>query len=693
MGRLLKKQTRKIVYLGKPLGSHLFWLLMPVLFLLEIFHPLKAQSQNNSNFLFHYKQQVSEIVELSKTPNQELIAGGKSKDDILLARFQSNGASLWARELSDNGNLTFGDIAVDSSGLTWLTYQVDRKLVIATLNGDGSLNWRKSYQRSNNNSNNNLGLEPESLVNRGSFMTVFGFTEENNNEKAFTLGVNLAGDFQSFQTHTNPTGRTSGAAAPFDFGLIVGYNQTLLKLGGSSQPLVEKQIQSPLSKVVNIEVLPNGDFYVLMTNLSGSQFQLVRLNEQANLVWQTKKLEIPGSASTQASGLALTDDGGVFITGRLNTAGTTPRNLPAVYKVSAQGKFESIHYFVDSVTPNPVYANAFSIVQGFSSEQSYYLTGKSSQVPSGGDLFLSKADSILKNPNCVKPDSFLTSDRASLTITDQSIDETFETRFDINTLSEDVLNNLSLQRSLKCKACKPLSVDLGPDTTICPNAPLTLNSGIRGETQVWSNGIQDQSSISVQQEGSYWVSVNTICGKAGDTINIRKYPTLDPGASFSPKEPDPGDAIELTASNDLINNPVWRIDSNTKLRGQTVSHTYEEIGRYQPLLSYTGQNNCRLKDTLGPIPVLVFNLFMPEAFSPDGNDMNEVFKPMGTGLKRYKLKVYNRWGEKVFTGENEGWNGMINNEPAKPGVYLYKLRVRTAFQDLKFREGTFTLIR
>ena len=66
----------------------------------------------------------------------------------------------------------------------------------------------------------------------------------------------------------------------------------------------------------------------------------------------------------------------------------------------------------------------------------------------------------------------------------------------------------------------------------------------------------------------------------------------------------------------------------------------------------------------------------PNAFTPDGHGPaeNETFKPIYRGVIEYELLIYNRWGELIFQtkDKDEGWNGTINDEPAKPDVYVWK---------------------
>lgn len=73
-------------------------------------------------------------------------------------------------------------------------------------------------------------------------------------------------------------------------------------------------------------------------------------------------------------------------------------------------------------------------------------------------------------------------------------------------------------------------------------------------------------------------------------------------------------------------------------------------------------------------------LFVPTAFTPNANNMNDVFRPLGTNISRdhYILRIYNSWGAKVYetTNPEEGWDGTLNGKPCMNGVYVWKVNVR-----------------
>jgi gliding motility-associated-like protein len=71
---------------------------------------------------------------------------------------------------------------------------------------------------------------------------------------------------------------------------------------------------------------------------------------------------------------------------------------------------------------------------------------------------------------------------------------------------------------------------------------------------------------------------------------------------------------------------------------------------------------------------------MPNAFTPDGNGLNDVFKPVTqrNTLEPYLLQVYNRWGQLIFSSSDpdRGWDGTFNGKSCSTGYYTYILQYR-----------------
>ncbi|HKL02046.1 MAG TPA: PKD domain-containing protein [Cryomorphaceae bacterium] len=72
-------------------------------------------------------------------------------------------------------------------------------------------------------------------------------------------------------------------------------------------------------------------------------------------------------------------------------------------------------------------------------------------------------------------------------------------------------------------------------------------------------------------------------------------------------------------------------------------------------------------------------IFIPNAFTPDGDGLNDLFKPETSGVVKMEMTILNRWGEVIYTNNDEriGWNGSGPNSNyfAQPGVYQYIIRI------------------
>jgi gliding motility-associated-like protein len=91
-------------------------------------------------------------------------------------------------------------------------------------------------------------------------------------------------------------------------------------------------------------------------------------------------------------------------------------------------------------------------------------------------------------------------------------------------------------------------------------------------------------------------------------------------------------------------------------------------------------------------------IFIPNAFSPNTDNLNDIFKPilpltcMNGG---FRMLIYNRWGENIFQNYDalKGWDGSINGQPADLGVYHYTIKYRDNKNKEQHYKGSFTLLR
>jgi gliding motility-associated-like protein len=90
-----------------------------------------------------------------------------------------------------------------------------------------------------------------------------------------------------------------------------------------------------------------------------------------------------------------------------------------------------------------------------------------------------------------------------------------------------------------------------------------------------------------------------------------------------------------------------------------------------------------------------FHLYVPDAFTPNADGINESFKPVGRGIAKYTMEVYNRWGERVFLSHslNDGWDGYYQGNLCPSQSFVWKVIVTTTQGELKEFTGHVVLVR
>jgi len=111
-----------------------------------------------------------------------------------------------------------------------------------------------------------------------------------------------------------------------------------------------------------------------------------------------------------------------------------------------------------------------------------------------------------------------------------------------------------------------------------------------------------------------------------------------------------------------------------------------------------GSNTSGCSDT-ACIVITVDNdcgeLFIPLAFSPNGDNHNDTWKVQGRCVKTFELMIYDRWGEKIFesTDQNQLWDGYFNGKSLDTDVYVYILNITMRDGEVKNLKGDITLMK
>ncbi len=116
-------------------------------------------------------------------------------------------------------------------------------------------------------------------------------------------------------------------------------------------------------------------------------------------------------------------------------------------------------------------------------------------------------------------------------------------------------------------------------------------------------------------------------------------------------------------------------------------NTYTVLVTYDSICTATATANVYIEEE--------HKLFIPNAFTPNGDGNNDVFLIYGEGIRTVNLKVFNRWGEKVFESGTQflGWDGTFQGVMQKPAVFVYEADIYFLDNYIMHKKGDVTLIR
>ena len=247
----------------------------------------------------------------------------------------------------------------------------------------------------------------------------------------------------------------------------------------------------------------------------------------------------------------------------------------------------------------------------------------------------------------------------------------------------------------------PLDLITPPDTTICPGDSILLfvsSFGGRGDTEItfsWDNNLGDGSSKWVKPSALtiYTVTVTDSCGTTvTKEIVVDILPT---NAEFDYFYLENRKIKFLDQSSSDVLNWYWDFgDGNTSIE-QNPLHTYADTGLYRVTLIVENKYGCTDTITKNVRAYPDYTLYVPNAFTPNGDDINENFSGLGQGFVNYEMYIFNRWGEPIFksTDYANRWDGRDKSGQISPqGIYVYLIKVKTPPGDEYTLRGSVALI-
>jgi gliding motility-associated-like protein len=177
-------------------------------------------------------------------------------------------------------------------------------------------------------------------------------------------------------------------------------------------------------------------------------------------------------------------------------------------------------------------------------------------------------------------------------------------------------------------------------------------------------------------------------------INAQSPPTA--GFSIQPEEINMGNpTTTLIDGSNGATSVYYYVGDYSGVPGPTTPFTFTEEGSYEVMQVVTSFGGCT--DTAYGQVIVNGNteVFIPNAFTPNNDDLNSRFRVYGNGFSDFHIMIFNRWGELLFESydENQGWDGTFGGKPLLPEVYVYKVELKDFRKSLKSYMGSVTLVR
>ena len=212
--------------------------------------------------------------------------------------------------------------------------------------------------------------------------------------------------------------------------------------------------------------------------------------------------------------------------------------------------------------------------------------------------------------------------------------------------------------------------ELGRDTILCEDQSLTLSVDVMADTYSWNNGATGpQIEVSTAGEVVATAQLDNCSFSDQVFVDIQQKSNLDLGPDTTFCE-DLGYRLQVNVGGDEF---IWQDGSTgpSYQVGQTGAYSVQVLDR-----------QCVMEDTivLESRECYRFQSYVPTAFSPDGQEPNNTFRPFfppTLQIEAYEINIMDRWGNIVFSSTNPDaeWDGTRNGEMLPVGVYAYIIKI------------------
>ncbi|TXB67068.1 PKD domain-containing protein [Vicingus serpentipes] len=253
--------------------------------------------------------------------------------------------------------------------------------------------------------------------------------------------------------------------------------------------------------------------------------------------------------------------------------------------------------------------------------------------------------------------------------------------------------------------CTPVEVNFTDLTT--------LNGGDMS-TSTWAWDFNGDGNMDLQSQNPLWQFTNpsnssvrdyditlTVTSEHGcvgiltksDYINA--YPIPLASFSFAPNEVTIVDKeVTFTDQSIIASSWQWDLGDGTQTTVTHPIHEYADTGFYWVTLNIANEYGCT--DSTAKLIRInpIYAIWIPNAFTPNGDNTNDYFYVDGYGIKELQVQIYDRWGLQLYDGIglDQSWDGTYKGKLVQLDVYVYKVRAKDVFDEWHDYIGKVTVV-
>lgn len=255
-------------------------------------------------------------------------------------------------------------------------------------------------------------------------------------------------------------------------------------------------------------------------------------------------------------------------------------------------------------------------------------------------------------------------------------------------------------------ACTPVQVNF---------TDLTVLNGGNMATSTWEWDFNEDGNTDLQSQNSLWQFTNpsnssvrdydvtlTVTSEYGCVGSLTKsdyihaYPVPLASFSFDPNDDATivNNEIQFTDQSIIASTWQWDLGDGTQTTVVHPIHEYADTGYYWVTLNIENEYGCT--DSTAKLVRInpIYAIWIPNAFTPNGDNTNDYFYVDGYGIKELQVQIYDRWGLKIYDGIglDQSWDGTYKGKLVQLDVYVYKVRAKDVFDEWHDYIGKVTVV-